>query len=56
MPPGLFVNPGTNCNAGGLLDSVTNCSNNIAPDIIEKFALDPGWGHYEAIRLAALVR
>jgi hypothetical protein len=51
VPPGFFVNPGTNCNAGGLLNSTTICSNNIAPDIIEKFALDPGWGHYEAIGL-----
>ena len=51
VPPGMFVNPGTNCNAGGLLNSATICSNNFAPDIIEKIALDPGWGHYEAIGL-----
>jgi hypothetical protein len=51
VPPGLFVNPGTTCNAGGLLNSTTICSNNFAPDIIEKIALDPGWGHYEAIGL-----
>ena len=51
MPPGLFVNPGTTCNAGGLLNSTTICSNNFAPDIIEKIALDPGWGHYEALGL-----
>ena len=51
VPPGLAVNPGTNCNAGGLLDSATICSNNVAPDIIEKIALDPGWGHYEALGL-----
>ena len=51
VPPGLVVNPGTNCNAGGLLNSTTICSNNIAPDIIEKFALDPGWGHYEVLGL-----
>jgi hypothetical protein len=51
VPPGLFVNPGTNCNASGLLNSTTICSNNIAPDIIEKAAFDPGWGHYEAIGL-----
>jgi len=51
VPPGFFVNPGTNCNASGLLNSTTICSNNIAPDIIEKIALDPGWGHYEAIGL-----
>jgi hypothetical protein len=51
VPPGLVVNPGTNCNASGLLNSTTICSNNIAPDIIEKFALDPGWGHYEVLGL-----
>src|SRR5262249_29532100 len=51
VPPGFFVNPGTNCNASGLLNSTTICSNNVAPDIIEKIALDPGWGHYEAIGL-----
>jgi hypothetical protein len=33
------------------LDPLTNCSINPAPDIIEKFALDPGWGHYEALAL-----
>jgi hypothetical protein len=51
VPPGLVVNPGTSCTASGLLDSATFCSNNIAPDIIEKFALDPGWGHYEVLGL-----
>jgi hypothetical protein len=50
-PPGINGNPMNNCNAGGLLDSVTQCSNNVAPDIIEKVALDPGWGHYEALGL-----
>jgi hypothetical protein len=50
-PPGTFVNPGTNCTASGLLNSTTICSNNVAPDIIEKVALDPGWGHYEAFGL-----
>jgi hypothetical protein len=49
VPPGLVANVTNNCNASGLLDSVTNCSINPAPDIIEKFALDPGWGHYEAL-------
>jgi hypothetical protein len=51
VPPGLAVNPGTNCNASGLLNSTTLCSNNVAPDIIEKIALDPGWGHYEVLGL-----
>jgi hypothetical protein len=49
VPPGLAVNPGNNCNAGGLLNSTTQCSNNTYPDVIEKVALDPGWGHYEAL-------
>ena len=51
VPPGLAVNPGNNCNAGGALNNTTICSNNVAPDIIEKIALDPGWGHYEALGL-----
>jgi hypothetical protein len=51
LPAGLAVNPGANCNASGLLDSVTSCSNNVAPDVIEKVAIDPGWGHYEALAL-----
>jgi hypothetical protein len=42
------VNAANNCNNSGLLDDATSCSNDVAPDIIEKFALDPGWGHYEA--------
>jgi hypothetical protein len=51
VPVGLGVNPGNNCNASGLLDSVTQCSNNKFPDIVEKVALDPGWGHFEAVGL-----
>ena len=51
VPPGLFSDVASNCNAGGLLNSTTNCSVNIVPDFIEKIALDPGWGHYEAFGL-----
>jgi hypothetical protein len=43
------VNPGNNCNASGLLNSTTQCSNNVYPDVIEKLAVDPGWGHYEGV-------
>jgi hypothetical protein len=50
-PPTVNVNPFTNCNAAGLLNSTTECSINIAPDVIEKAAIDPGWGHYEALAL-----
>jgi outer membrane murein-binding lipoprotein Lpp len=49
VPPGLAVNPGNTCNAGGLLNNLTQCSNNVFPDVIEKVALDPGWGHYEGV-------
>ena len=49
VPAGLGVNPANTCNAGGLLNNQTSCSNNKFPDVIEKVALDPGWGHYEAL-------
>lgn len=51
VPPGLGVNPGNTCSNSGLLDNQTMCGNNIAPDLVEKVALDPGWGHYEALAL-----
>jgi hypothetical protein len=51
VPTGLAVNPNNLCNNSGLLDSSTQCSQNVAPDVIEKFALDPGWGHYEVYGL-----
>jgi hypothetical protein len=51
IPPGLVVNDLNACNASGALDVATACSNDIAPDIIEKVGLDPGWGHYEAFGL-----
>jgi hypothetical protein len=49
VPTGLGVNPANGCNAAGLLNSTTSCSNNKFPDLIEKVALDPGWGHYEVL-------
>jgi outer membrane murein-binding lipoprotein Lpp len=49
VPTGLGVNPDNTCNAAGLLNNTTSCSNNKFPDVIEKVALDPGWGHYEAV-------
>jgi hypothetical protein len=51
VPPGLAVNATNTCNNSGLLDNQTSCSNNIAPDVIEKVAVDPGFGHYEALAL-----
>ena len=46
-PPGLVENVLNACSSSGGLNSVTGCSVNTIPDVIEKFALDPGWGHYE---------
>lgn len=51
VPPGLAINSLNVCNASGLLDSTTACSNDVAPDFVEKIALDPGWGHYELLGL-----
>jgi hypothetical protein len=49
VPPGLVVNPGNTCNNSGLLNNLTQCSNNVYPDVVEKLAFDPGWGHYEGV-------
>ncbi|HLN23926.1 MAG TPA: hypothetical protein VK558_08080 [Patescibacteria group bacterium] len=41
-------NPATGYNVGGsLLNSTTSYSSDVAPDIVAKVAVDPGWGHYE---------
>ena len=50
-PPGLTVNTLNACQSGGLLNSTTSCSINNYPDLVQKFALDPGWGHYEVVGL-----
>ena len=50
-PPGLVENVLNVCASAGGLNSVTGCSVNTYPDIIEKAALDPGWGHYEAFAI-----
>ena len=50
-PPGQTVNINNFCTTSSHLNGSTTCSNDVAPDIIEKFAFDPGWGHYEALAL-----
>src|SRR5215471_13823749 len=50
-PPGQTVNINNFCTTSSHLNGSTTCSNDVAPDIIEKFALDPGWGHYEILGL-----
>jgi len=49
LPPGITVNDLNACNASGLLNVSTACSVDQFPDVVEKFALDPGWGHYEVL-------
>jgi hypothetical protein len=46
---GLAVNV-TNTGTGGFLNGVP-VTPSIAPDIVEKVAWDPGWGHYEALAI-----
>ncbi len=44
-PSGVIIN---SSNPGGsLLNSGTNYTNDVMPDIVGKIAFDPGWGHYE---------
>jgi hypothetical protein len=49
LPPGITVNDINPGSASGLLNNTTGYSNDESPDFVEKFALDPGWGHYEAV-------
>lgn len=51
LPPGISVNDLNACQASGAFDSATACSTDEYPDVIEKVALDPGWGHYEVFGL-----
>jgi hypothetical protein len=51
LAPGLSVNDINVCSNAGGLNVTQGCSWNNYPDIVEKFALDPFWGHYEAIGL-----
>ena len=46
---GLAINA-TNTGTGGFLEGVP-VTPSVAPDIVEKVAWDPGWGHYEAIAI-----
>jgi hypothetical protein len=47
---------GTAGNPGGLLNPDTNYSINMAPDIIAKVAVEPGFGHYEVGGIATFLR
>jgi hypothetical protein len=51
VPNNTLVSVNNTCTSSTHLNGSTTCSNDIAPDVIEKFALDPGWGHYEVLGL-----
>jgi hypothetical protein len=50
-PPPIVTSINNTCTGSSHLNATTTCSNDLAPDIIEKFALDPGYGHYELLGL-----
>ncbi|MGD1064657.1 MAG: hypothetical protein ABR860_15465 [Terracidiphilus sp.] len=41
---------------GGLYDNQANYSLNIAPDLVAKLAVEPGWGHWEAFGIGRFFR
>lgn len=45
LPFNLLI--GSGGNGGGLYNSTANYSYNLAPDMIAKLAVEPGWGHWE---------
>ena len=47
----FITNINNTCQGSSHLDNTTSCTNDIAPDLVEKIALDPGWGHFEALAL-----
>ncbi|WP_213742574.1 hypothetical protein [Bradyrhizobium sp. dw_411] len=48
-PAPIATSINNTCTGSSHLNGTTTCSNDIAPDVIEKFALDPGFGHYELL-------
>jgi type II secretory pathway pseudopilin PulG len=50
-PFGIVINSANQGAGSGLMDTVTSYSADTIPDIVEKVAFDPGWGHYEVVGL-----
>jgi hypothetical protein len=50
-PAPIITSINNTCTGASHLNGTTTCSNDIAPDIIEKAAFDPGFGHYEIFGL-----
>lgn len=47
----FITNVNNTCQGSSHLNNTTSCTNDIAPDLVEKIAFDPGWGHYEILAL-----
>lgn len=54
LPPNVLL--GSGGVGGGLYNSTANYSFNLAPDMIAKIAIEPGWGHYEVFGIARFFR
>jgi hypothetical protein len=54
LPTNLLI--GSAGVSGGLYNSTSNYSFNLAPDMIAKVAWEPGWGHYELFGIARFFR
>ena len=47
---------GSTGTGGGLYNSTTGYSFNMAPDMIAKIAIEPGWGHWELVGINRIFR
>jgi len=54
LPTNLLV--GSAGTTGGLYNSGNNYSFNLAPDVIAKIAVEPGWGHWELFGIGRFFR
>ena len=54
MPTNLLI--GSGGTGGGLYNSGANYSFNIAPDMVAKIAVEPGWGHWELFGVSRFFR
>jgi hypothetical protein len=54
LPTNLLI--GSGGTGGGLFNPTANYSFNLAPDMIAKIAIEPGWGHWELFGISRFFR
>jgi hypothetical protein len=54
IPNYLFI--GSTGTGGGLFNGTANYAFNVAPDMIAKIAVEPGWGHWELFGISSFFR